>query len=1343
MQQPMSTKKRPFHSVVRRLAGALAVVLAATASWGEVTETNRINVTAKTVWAQATTVEQLPAATDWGYKYSFGYYNPKSSKDDSLWGRQNFVVPDGWANDRLRLNFTAIDSDMIVFVNGRRVAELPQPRGWVDVTGFAHSGTNELMFFTSRTYVSMSRTIDTDPIRREGAWKKPTERPMGLGHKGAIWLERTARPFGLDDAWVTTSFRKMEATVHADVLADTDGEAELELVAKSGGKVAFRASGKVALKKGENEVSVTKAWPMPKLWDTDDGNLYDAIVTLKNGGKVVGTQQFRFGFREVWTDGRNIVMNGHPVHYRVELTWFGLNRETLPLFRKIGRNCIYEQPHGNHWWGSWGTHPFPDEALLDLCDEEGIAVFEPTVNAGCMSRVYNDPLFRRDYLKETRMHMRLYRKHPCVIGWSMSMNSFNPKDAIHPDTLGQRSNYKSGTGTCLQSCAELVREADPTRLVYAHADGNLADIASGNCYPNWTPVQEIADYPETWLKKGDMPYFASEYDAIYCGSFYKSCQELLITEYGAIFYGEGAYEMETPYQLENTIVNGLGNRFHGNIVTWGSVNLAFVTNCPLYFALRDEYVRATDKFWRLAGIQQWAYFHGANYGHKKGKGCPEFQEKMVKLHGQWMQPLLCFIAGSPDDTDKTHVYYPGDTVAKRFGSAFDGKGKEVAVTAKWRVLDASGTDTGVGGTEKWSVTNGGIVRRDFSFKAPDVSKRADYTIVMDATGSDGTVQHDEFAFAVMPKAKAPSMKRRVVLLDPKGLSGWVTNLVENALVLESDGFDLDPEKDILVVGREALAVNGKVPWTTDLVEKGLPVLVLEQHSDVYETFGFRCEEFCARQSFKTELANELMEGLKDSDMGYWRGRPDLLPEYGRINQQRYTPHPRGSNRHAISSSIIEIPEQVGFLPLMQYEFDLNYSPLLRWNHGKGAIVFSTYDFTGRADGTEPGATRFAANLLSYMGRLESGAGKKVLVNRAKPSAETDAVLKAGGNVLNLAFDAAALAERGLSGETADVRRVTFDGELRGFAPANLSRWRDVLHVTKITSSGAGSEGLYFRKKGGGLFSKNGDEVFLQVSDALLDHRYDDGCNLTEKEAGRARGYRVATLRSIERLRQLECRVRTVLGEESPAQVVEAFGTLAKRPGFVNLQSWYVLGPFDDTPEKTGMKDKLPGEDNALKGDTNPNFLYGPKNLDFRKQATPRTDGYVDLAAAMGDTNPNSIGFAVCEYDSPDERDAFMRVGMDYYSRTFVNGEEVLNNEKGFNGPCVPGSRTVKVHFRKGRNVITHKIKSGGAGYGFYCDVSEPGLDLAAHDPEAKEKKRTEWFYDPDYRQNPPYQYHYW
>lgn len=37
----------------------------------DVAETNRINVTARTQWAQATTVDKLPAQSDWGYKYSF------------------------------------------------------------------------------------------------------------------------------------------------------------------------------------------------------------------------------------------------------------------------------------------------------------------------------------------------------------------------------------------------------------------------------------------------------------------------------------------------------------------------------------------------------------------------------------------------------------------------------------------------------------------------------------------------------------------------------------------------------------------------------------------------------------------------------------------------------------------------------------------------------------------------------------------------------------------------------------------------------------------------------------------------------------------------------------------------------------------------------------------------------------------------------------------------------------------------------------------------------------------------------------------------------------------------
>lgn len=1339
--------KRVF-SVVAAVSAIFALEAAAAAAGPAVPGADgaeRVNVAARTDYAFGESAENMPGELDWGVaKYSFTYYPKPGTKPgpDSLWARQTFTVPDDWEKDRLRLYFATLDSDIIVFVNGERAAEVQMPRGWADITGLARAGDNELVYFMSRTYASMSRNIKTDPIRRAGSWKPPKGRPMGVG-KGGIWLERTTRPFGLDDAWVTTSFRRREAVVHADVLADHDGEATLSLVAERDGKEAFRAEGVVALRKGFNEVAVTNAWPDPELWDTDDGRLYDATVSLKGaGGANCGERRFRFGFREIWTEGREIILNGHPVHYRTEITWFGLNRDTLPLFRALGRNCIYEQPHRNHWWGAFGTHPFFDEKLLDLCDEEGIAVFLPTVPAGLMGSVYRDPLFRRDYERETRLHMRLYRRHPCIMGWAISMNTFNPKDAIHPSTLGRRSDYSNGQAKCLEECMGMVKEVDPTRLVYGHADGNLCDIATANCYPNWTPVQEVADYPENWMKSGDMPYFAVEYDAIYCGSFYRDNHELVLTEYGAIYYGEDAYRRETDYQLEHTIENGLGNRFHGNIVSWKGVNSEFVANCPLYFDLREEYVRATDRYWRLAGVQMWEYFHGANYGHK-GKNIPEgFRERMTEIHGSWMQPFLCFIAGGDADGDRTHVYFPGETVSKRFGSCFDGKGGPLEVECRWSVVDASGKPTGIGGKEKWSLPNGGIRRVGFSFKAPDASARADYRIVMDAKASNGAEQHDEFAFTVMPKTEPPALGRRVVLFDPAGRSSWAAALAPGAVVATNAAAlpSLDPQRDILVVGREALEVGGFVPWTEELVADGLAVLVLEQKPEVLETFGFRCDDVCARQSFRTEAAGGIMDGLEDSDVGYWRGTPDLLPEYRRERPQRYQAHPRGSSRHAISSTLVEIPVQVGFVPLMQYEFDLDYSPLLRWNRGKGAIVFSTYDFTGRADGTDPAATRLAANVLSYMSRLRSDAGRRVMVNRGAPSPDTDAFLAAGGSVLNLAFDRDALAARGLSGVTQDVRRATFDGVLRSFAPANLSRWRDVLHATRLEDASAGSEGLFLLRKGSG---GRGDEMFLQVGPSLLEDRYLDAEGVPEAEVEINRYRRKAMRRSIERLRQLECRARTFLGEESPPEVAAALCSLAKAPGFAFIESWHVLGPFADDADASLMSAVIPGEENAIAGDTNPNTLYGPDGLDFRKVAEAGKDGYVDLAKTFGETDTSSIGFAVAEYDAPEARDALLKLGMDYFSRTWLNGKEVLDNRKGFGTRCAPGTATVKVHLEKGRNVFTHKIKSGSAGYGFYCELSEPGYDTDAGNGDGKPKSRTDLLYGTGLKQSPPYSYHYW
>ena len=1253
--------------------------------------------------------------------------NPKDGPAVSnVWERGTFVVPEGWSKDRLSIKFDALGSDCIVFVNGERLAHLGLHFGEVDVTDKVHDGENELLVYASRTYTDMPRTAGEDILRGDSIFEPKdflqrrlgVERPGSYGQGGGgIWLRRSPRECGLESVKVVTSWREKKVRLEIDTVAKDErlfglGARKFLLFFTAsiphGNTFAF--SREVEVADGRGRIVVEEPWENPVLWDLYRGNVYDGSVMIVDGARLVDVKTFKFGFREVWAEGRDIRLNGHVVHFHPEMNWLKLDTETLGTWRELGLNTFYWQPHLSAW-AQWGVRPIYPEDAIDLCDREGLLCFLPTYPS-LHTKVWQDPRYDALYSEIAREHMSRYWNHPSVMGWTISMNCFNPKDSIHPDTLGQRSDYRIGQGRALAHVAALVRKIDPTRLAGPHADGNLGDFAGGNTYPNWTPVQEIRDYAEIWRRKGDMPYFASEYDTVYSGCFLRDIHESLYTEYGARFFGEAAYDRESEEYLRKLVWLGVNTRsVHGNVAL-------VAPYAPLYYDIRELYVTATDKYWREAGVNFWQYFHGGKYDN----------ERMKALHAKWRQPFIAFIGGETDAADVTHVYRSGDLVKKTIRAVWDGKGRR-AFRPGWALKNAEGKNCAQGAVNL-NMTCGDITNVVFSFKAPNVKERTDFTLVL-GTEVDRLAKkscHDELKITVFPalplvkrnpkdRTAVPTLPKqklahRVVLFDPKGLSGWVTNLVENVVVTNTAQLAaLDPAKDMLVVGREALVINQPLPWTLKQVKEGLRVLVLEQQPDVYDTFGFRTEDVFPREVYGMCSSGRVMEGLEDSDLASWRGRPTLLPEYGRARNPSYTAYPKGCNRHVVASTVIEIPEHAGFWPLLQTEFDLAYTPLLRWPHGKGGIIFSTLDLTDRV-GPEPGATVLAGNILAELDTFENPEAGKVK--------------------LHFAADKDELAKAGIGSKTSQLWRVTYDGELAKILPRNLSRFRDAVTPALVTAPGAQSGGLYFR---------TGDDVYVQLGAKLLETRWTG-----EKEFRE----RIAMRRSVIRLRQLESRVRTAFGAQTPDAVSAKFGELKHVPGFVDLKEWYVMGPYRNKTIED-LDTVFPGEKEALAGDLNPNYMFDGR-LDFRTHIEQRPDGFVDIGAVWTDCDEHCLGYAIREVESDTERDALLRLGFDWWVKLFVNGEYVphcgewlekngdANGKYRFGCPAYPNGRKVKIHLKKGRNVICIKIRSGHSSCGFWANLSEPGADISGGKDEAA---KTVSVYETEIPVATPFSYSYW
>ena len=1310
---------------------AAAVILAAA---GYVAAAERIDLAPSFLIQPATDTKKMPDPAEWSRNTGTtigeveapdgaSWKNIDRGKINSQYLKCSLEVPVQWDAGRILLDFERINGNAIIFLNGRKVGERLGPYGDIDITGFAVPGrSNELVIFNTRDYTDVSRTLETDLLRYISRGPKSpvpvSSRPFGIN--APLHLIHHPAPAALASVWTETGFRNKTITLRSELdvqQAIKDAELKVKII-DAEGRTALEFSRRgITLEPGTTEIDVSAKWENPILWELDGGYLYTAKVALCDAsGKVIDRESFPFGFREIWVDGKNLMVNGHKARFRVEWSSFGINENSMTLLRLLGRNMIYYQANPSGWWRDWYGHEvyvIPKKEL-DLCDANGIAVLLPipTIHSGG-AQLLKDPQLQKQYREEMEGFMKRYRQHPSVFAWCMSMNTLNPRDSILPNTIGVRSRYDHPQARALEYIATLVKAFDPTRLAYSHADGNLADLASGNCYPNFAPVQEVEDWAEPWSKHGNMPWWACEYAAVYDGSYFKG-RQFLLTEYAAIMLGPKAYRLETDKQLENTIKLGIENTGHGSDLRYA------LKYAPLYYEVQKRYVKGTDRAWRTYGILGWHYFNAhIGYGNppeapdadsimrysamtKPVTARPDWVNDQFDYHAKDMQSLLAYIAGAPDHTDKSHSFYAGEAVTKQLAMVWDGPG-DLKLSGKWVLTDAQGKDVLNGTFREIELRNGDIRFEPIRFTAPEVSQRTEFQLKLVLHGYRDKPVIDTFALEVFPKRKPIDTARVYRLYDPQEKSGWVKELLPSVKPLAAG--EKPALSEIVIFGRESLKIEDELPFSAEDVRNGLHVIFLEQRPEVWEAMGFRNYDASSRDVFPVLKRPE----LREADLRNWRGKATLLPEFRAARAFDVQVAPKTSNRGIVASTAMEIPQTVGFQPILACEFDMNYSPLLAYRDGKGEILYCSLDFTGRA-GVDPAATELAAFLLENVGMFQ-------------PFREP----------LKVYFNLAAeeLEKRGIRTEPAEIRRafVSDDG-LGRFLPPNLLRYRDKLAINRIVSGKPGDR----IERGGAFLFREGRpaELYCQVVPGQLEGRYADDPDRKE-----------AVAISVVRLKQLEAQLKTAAGETPSPETMERLTRVRRGAAYRDLDGWTVLGPFSPgtSDGSVALAEDYPGQESAIEGDTNPNLTFRTadgRTLDFRTTVSADPDGFIDLGRALKPAGADAVAFAIKEIDSPAARRAVLRLGADYLFHLYVNGKLVHDQSTGIGGPA-PNAYKVRIRLKEGKNVITLKVMSGSKGFGFWANLSEPGSD----ENSGSETANKELLYDPTIKIRSPYEYYFW
>ena len=1299
---------------------------------------------------------------------------------NNAWYVRSVAVPSDWAKKSVVLDLQLNYLDCVVFVNGQQAGVMLHPYAPVELSPFLKPGEdNEIaVFVTNQARGTGEKDAFAYVGRDDGAKNRDTfvSRPK-LVVRTPVWVsdvfvKPSTRLGRIDFQCEVESLAKgtvgLEAVIYEDAGRD---EKTGELLGK---KVAKTVKGSAEVKKGRTVVTFGDVWTDAVTWELERPFLYNAEIRVTCGKNVCDSvPKILFGFRELWREGKDLYMNGHVQHYR------GFWKQRLPKNLADVKKYGYSLAYQTHQHESRYTE---DPKFMEECSRIGLAVFTgaPTVAA------MRDKMFANDEnLAQYRRHLDYWakscRNYPAVAGASVCVNMLCAAWWMEgPQDFGQHEvtlEDNSGLNLVALKAINLARTYNPYAFYFAHGDGNIGDIGNCNFYFNFIPLQEREEWLSSWSEKGRISCYPAEFGGPYYACWF--AQHLPEpTEWAAVYFGDEAYRREPLRYLEacRAFAKDCAKKHYGGwIKTKEDKRGEVYQYTPMAWEVNRLFTARVNRTWRAWGegpgmmyLVNWDWTDDDPY---------------LQVQRLYNGPLIGFLGGRPSFTDKKHAYRAGETIEKCLVYCWDGFGDKT-VLAKWTLTEKASKKVVASGRQQVTLKQSDVLKEPFSFVAPSVARRTDYTLSVefDAPGFDPTAKRDSFDLEVYPTAPVAVAQPsgRIALFDPKGDTAKV--LTGLGVAFESVGdfaVLLASDAPYLVIGRRALdGINAGAGTMrlARLVRDGRRVLVASQCAPVWQSMGLEVEDAMPRQ-----LWNVSLEGVDDRDLSFWDGRPLPLRDgsawgwgdgFGFVQEKHKGSRGwRWTHHHAVAGMVFKIPETYGFRPLVRGEFDHAYSPLLKFATGKGAAYFCSFDFEGRVGPAGcPAATAVAKSVYSEFfggtagsvgGAFYCGTAGGVFANQElklaakewKPGesvgrgvlvvgpdaqvsyADVKRAVATGGHALVLG-NASFAASAGLSGqETVLYRHEETIAPRFPYAGVGLAllRYRDGVTAQKFSPKA----GWTVSAEGALAVSDDGAVLVDSVWPFKLRQAYADA------KDGPSERNLAQTLDNYKRRQALVLSNWGVTPDD--ALLDRAFFLMPIFTyGFVDTP-YNVCGPWpvgkEDSEAMVNTVFDAEAERQCISGRLDLAAKFGPSGLDWTRTVTANEKGKVDLAT-LDANRACKLGttYLVTKVNRREAGIGMLRFGLEWRGRVWVNGKEVLTTLK---GPSKPDGIVVSVEFKAGENVISVKHGNGKNGKFFFLSLSEDGQSVSREVNEAMLRMGAVGLYTPSNGGFDPYQYIYW
>ncbi len=299
---------------------------------------------------------------------------------------------------------------------------------------------------------------------------------------------------------------------------------------------------------GEAMLSAKLSFSDAKPWSNKDPNLYLINYTLSCNGKEIDDLIDRVGLRVVDIDGHRITVNGDPI------VMIGVNRHEdhgsvgcaiplqmmysdISLIRDMGANAVRTCHYPN------------DERFLDLCDENGLYVWEEHHSRGLDEPQITDPLFIEQSMQVTKEMLDYHYNHPSIVIWGCL-------NECASDTEKGREIYKMHFDLLHTDKSRPASFA--SNKIEKDLCLDMVDATSFNLYPLWygneTPQDRMKHTREFLTEMGEFnkPVIISEFGA---GGIY-NFHDVMNVKWSEEFQAE-VMEKSIKTYLETPFVTGM------------------------------------------------------------------------------------------------------------------------------------------------------------------------------------------------------------------------------------------------------------------------------------------------------------------------------------------------------------------------------------------------------------------------------------------------------------------------------------------------------------------------------------------------------------------------------------------------------------------------------------------------------------------------------------------------------------------------------------------------------------------------------------------------------------------